>query len=57
VDVRGGQVGVPAHYARHEPGVLDIFSEYFLKIAQICSNILDISLSGGCRGLTGKAGG
>jgi hypothetical protein len=28
---------VPAHYARREPGVLDIFSEYSLKIPRIYS--------------------
>jgi hypothetical protein len=55
---------VPAHYAGREPGVLDIFSKYFfintsniLEYARICSNILNISLSGGRGGLTGEAGG
>jgi hypothetical protein len=47
---------VPAHYAGCEPGVLDIFSKYSLKLPRICSNILDISLSGGRGGLLGKAG-
>jgi hypothetical protein len=58
---------VPVHYTRREPGVLDIFSEYSLKIPRIYSNmleyiriysnILNISLSGGHGGLTGEAGG
>jgi hypothetical protein len=37
----GRRVGVLAHYIRHKPGILDIFSEYSLKITQICSNILE----------------
>jgi hypothetical protein len=52
-----GLVGGLAHYALHEPGVLDIFSEYslkYLKYTRICSNI---SLSGGHGGLPGVAGG
>jgi hypothetical protein len=36
----GGRVGVPAHYARRKPGVLDIFSEYSLKLPRTGSNIL-----------------
>jgi hypothetical protein len=48
---------VPAHYTRRKLGILDIFSEYSLKIPRIYSNILDISLSGGRGGLTGEAGG
>jgi hypothetical protein len=32
---------VLAHYTRREPGVLDIFSEYSLKIPRICSNMLE----------------
>jgi hypothetical protein len=47
---------VLADYTGREPGVLDIFSEYSLKIPRIYSNILDISLSGGRGGLTGQAG-
>jgi hypothetical protein len=35
------RAGVPAHYTGHEPGVLDIFSEYSLKIPQICLNMLE----------------
>jgi hypothetical protein len=46
---------VPIHYAGREPGVLDIFFEYSLKIPRICSNILNISLSSGHEGLTGEA--
>ena len=49
------QAGVPAHYIGHELGIMDIFIEYSLKIPQIYSNILDISLSGGCGGLMGEA--
>jgi hypothetical protein len=52
------------HYIGREPGVLDIFSEYSLKIPQIYSNMLEytqiyliISLSGGRGGLLGEAGG
>jgi hypothetical protein len=48
---------VPAHYTGRELGVLDIFSEYSLKIPQIYLNILDISLSSGHGGLMGEAGG
>jgi hypothetical protein len=48
---------VPAHYARREPGILDIFSEYSLKLPRICSNIVDISLSGRLvAGLGGQVG-
>jgi hypothetical protein len=53
-----------AHYARRKPGLLDIFSEYSLKIPQIYSNMLEytriysnISLSGGCGGLPGERAG
>ena len=49
-----GQAGVPIHHTRHELGILDIFSKYSFKIPQICSNILNISLSGGCGGLTSR---
>jgi hypothetical protein len=31
----GERAGVPAHYIGREPGVLDIFSEYSLKIPRI----------------------
>jgi hypothetical protein len=51
---------MPTHYARRESGVLDIFSEYSLKIPQIYSNmldILDISLLGRRGGLIGGPGG
>jgi hypothetical protein len=55
---------VPVHYAGREPGVLDIFFEYSLKIPRIYSNMLEytqiysnISLLGGRRGLPGEAGG
>jgi hypothetical protein len=34
-------VGVPAYYVRHKLGILDIFSEYSLKLPRICSNILE----------------
>jgi hypothetical protein len=37
----GERAGGLAHYAGREPGVLDIFSEYSLKIPQIYSNILE----------------
>jgi hypothetical protein len=52
-----GLVGGLAHYALHEPGILDIFFDYslkYLKYTRICSNI---SLSGGHGGLPGVAGG
>jgi hypothetical protein len=45
---------VPTHYTRREPGVLDIYSKYSLKIPRIYSNILNISLLGGHGDLTGK---
>jgi hypothetical protein len=58
---------MPAHYTGCKLGVLDIFSEYSLKIrrinsnmleyARIYSDILNISLSGRRGGLTGEAGG
>jgi hypothetical protein len=51
-----GRAGVPTHYTGHEPGILDIFSKYSLKIPRIYSNILDISLSGG-RGKRGVRAG
>jgi hypothetical protein len=51
---RNGRANVPAYYAGC---VLDIFSEYSLKIPRIYSNILDISLSGWHGDLTGEAGG
>jgi hypothetical protein len=54
--LRAGLTGRCAcHYARREPGILDIFSKYSLKVPRICSNILYISLSGRHRGLPGKA--
>jgi hypothetical protein len=37
----GGRVGMPAHYAGRKPRVLDIFSEYSLKIPRIYSNVLE----------------
>jgi hypothetical protein len=37
----GLRAGGPAHYARREPGVLDIFSEYSLKIPRIYPNMLE----------------
>jgi hypothetical protein len=42
-------VGGLAHYARCKPGVLDIFSEYSLKIPQICLNILKYTRTFPCR--------
>jgi hypothetical protein len=47
---------MPTYYTGCKPGVLDIFSEYSLKIPRIYSNILDISWSGGRGGLTGGPG-
>jgi hypothetical protein len=54
---------VPAHYVGHEPGVLNIFFEYSLKIPWIYSNMLEhtriysnTSLSGRRGGLSGEAG-
>jgi hypothetical protein len=41
VGVTGRRAGMPAHYAEHEPGVLDIFFEYSLKRPRICSNMLE----------------
>jgi hypothetical protein len=35
-----GRVGVPAHYVGHEPGILDRFFEYSLKLPQIYSVFL-----------------
>jgi hypothetical protein len=37
----GGRAGVLAYYVGHEPGVLNIFFEYSLKIPRIYSNILE----------------
>jgi hypothetical protein len=48
---------MPVHYAGREVGILDIFSEYSLKLPRMCSNILDISLSGEHEGLPGEEGG
>jgi hypothetical protein len=57
-----GRAGGLAYYARREPGVLNIFSEYSFKIPRIYSNMLEytqiysnISLSGGYGGLPGEA--
>jgi hypothetical protein len=36
----GGHEGGPVYYIRYEPDILDIFSEYSLKIPRIYSNIL-----------------
>jgi hypothetical protein len=36
----GGRADVLAHYARYKPGVLNIISEYSIKIPQIYSNML-----------------
>jgi hypothetical protein len=56
--------GTLAHYAGREPGVLNIFFEYSLKMPRIYSNMLEytriysnISLSGGHGGLPGELGG
>jgi hypothetical protein len=56
-------VGGLVHYAGHEPGVLNIFFEYSLKIPRIYLNMLEytqifsnISLSGRRRGLPGEVG-
>jgi hypothetical protein len=67
VGVTGGRACMPTHYTGRKPGILDILSEYSLKIpriylnmlkyTQIYSNILDISLSGGRGGLMGETGG
>jgi hypothetical protein len=35
-----GRTGMPAHYTGRKLGVLDIFSEYSLKIPRIYSNML-----------------
>jgi hypothetical protein len=56
-DRRYGMDGWTCSLILEVSDVLDIFFEYSLKIPQICSNILDISLSGGRGGLTGEAGG
>jgi hypothetical protein len=48
-----GRAGGLVHYVWYEPYILDIFSEYSLKIPQIYSNI---SLSGGRKGLLGITG-
>jgi hypothetical protein len=39
--VTGGRVGMPAHHTGRELGILDIFSEYSLKIPRIYSNMLE----------------
>jgi hypothetical protein len=40
VGIEGGRAGGLTHYVGREPGVLNIFSKYSLKIPQIYSNIL-----------------
>jgi hypothetical protein len=39
--LRGRRVGGLVHYIQYKQDILDIFSEYFLKVPQIYSNMLE----------------
>jgi hypothetical protein len=56
VGIAGGRAGGLVPYVGHEPGVLDIFSEYSLKIPRIYSNILKYFLVGRAWRSTGRGG-